>query len=256
MPSPCRSEIVPLAQLHTEWQSTGRSDAASAALFQLAERDASLRRLVYGSPPASAPCATAFDLIAYMHDATGRRRREEAAALVRLMLREAPLNPLILRFLVQALVPGLLSVSAKLQWGQGGDWTERNDFFAELLSVCWLVVDEWAGQDRPYAVLDLLSAIRCRMRRLLFAAKELHRHEVHVSPESMASRTAKSETDLEQLARIFMELRADGMPTEDVEVLYAQHVLGYSIAELAHVTGRNRRVLYARRDRGQRRLCA
>jgi hypothetical protein len=41
-----------------------------------------------------------------------------------------------------------------------------------------------------------------------------------------------------------------------VQVLYAQHVLGFSIAELAAVTGRDRRVLYGRRDRGLRRICA
>jgi hypothetical protein len=46
------------------------------------------------------------------------------------------------------------------------------------------------------------------------------------------------------------------MRPEDVEVLYAHHVLGYSIAELAVVTGRDRRSLYVGRDRGQRRVCA
>ena len=46
------------------------------------------------------------------------------------------------------------------------------------------------------------------------------------------------------------------MRAEDVEVLYAHHVLGFSIAELALFTGRDRRSLYARRDRGRRRLCA
>jgi DNA-directed RNA polymerase specialized sigma24 family protein len=46
------------------------------------------------------------------------------------------------------------------------------------------------------------------------------------------------------------------MRAEDVEVIYAQHVLGFSIAELASVTGRDRRALYARRDRGLRRLHA
>ena len=46
------------------------------------------------------------------------------------------------------------------------------------------------------------------------------------------------------------------MRAEDVEVLYAHHVLGFSIAELAKVTGRDRRSLYAGRDRGLRRLCA
>jgi hypothetical protein len=263
-PSP-RYEMAPLGQLHTEWRTLSRSAAATDALHRLADRDPSLHRLVHGPSPASASargassppnCPTAHDLIDYMHAATGRRRREEAAALVRLMLREGPIDPLIPRFLTQALVPGLLAVATKLQWGKGGDWTERSDFFAELLSVTWLVLDEWGGQDRPYAVLDLLSAIRCRMRRLLFRAKELHSHEVQADTEVLSAQPVPSETDLEQLARILLEQRANGMPTEDVEVLYAKHVLGYSIAELATVTGRNRRVLYARRDRGQRRLCA
>ena len=46
------------------------------------------------------------------------------------------------------------------------------------------------------------------------------------------------------------------MRRDEVQVLYAHHVLGYSMAELAALTGRDRRALYARRDRGQRRLCA
>ena len=49
--------------------------------------------------------------------------------------------------------------------------------------------------------------------------------------------------------------RRHARPTRS-QVLYAHHVLGYSIAELAAMTGRDRRALYARRDRGQRRLCA
>ena len=65
-----------------------------------------------------------------------------------------------------------------------------------------------------------------------------------------------SETDLEELARTLLDLRQRGLRAEEVEVMYAQHVLGFSISELAAVTGRDRRALYARRDRGQRRLCA
>jgi DNA-directed RNA polymerase specialized sigma24 family protein len=71
-----------------------------------------------------------------------------------------------------------------------------------------------------------------------------------------ASRVARQETDLETLARTLIQLRREGMRAEDVEVIYAQHVLGFSIAELASVTGRDRRALYARRDRGLRRLHA
>ena len=74
--------------------------------------------------------------------------------------------------------------------------------------------------------------------------------------EEAAARPARAETDLEVLARILVDLHRAGMRSDDVQVLYAHHVLGYSIAELAAMTGRDRRALYARRDRGQRRLCA
>jgi hypothetical protein len=89
------------------------------------------------------------------------------------MLREADVRRLIVRCLIQALLPGLLTVAKRLRWGQGGDWDDGSEFFSETLSTTWMVLFEWSGQDRPYAVLDLLSAIRCRMRRQLFRARDL-----------------------------------------------------------------------------------
>jgi hypothetical protein len=118
------------------------------------------------------------------------------------------------------------------------------------------VLQEWSGQDRPYAVLDLLSAIRCRLRRQLFRAKDQGQLSATLDTEHAATRESRWETDLEELARLLMDLRREGMRRDEVEILYAQHVLGFSIAELAAITGRDRRVLYARRDRGRRRLCA
>jgi hypothetical protein len=94
------------------------------------------------------------------------------------------------------------------------------------------------------------------MRRQLLRAKDQQRLQVGLSPSVTENITSPHETDLEQLARLLIELRRSGMRTDEVEVLYAQHVLGFSISELALVTGRDRRALYARRDRGQRRLCA
>jgi hypothetical protein len=255
MPSPHRQKILPVEQLNTEWATLGRSDRSVRTLHQLAERDGPLALLVHGSG-TQPPCPTPYDLIDHMRHSTGRRGREDAAALIRLMLREADIDPLVVRFVLQALVPGMMSVAARLRWGQGGDWEDGDDFFGELLSTAWVVVTDWSGQDRPYAVLDLLSAIRCRMRRLLFRAKDLRQLHVHLTPNVTEHLTAYSETDLELLARVLIDLRHDGMRSEEVEVLYAQHVLGFSIAELALVTGRDRRALYSRRDRGQRRLCA
>jgi DNA-directed RNA polymerase specialized sigma24 family protein len=262
MPPTTRQRILPIEQLNTEWRTLGRSTGAVRALHRLAERDPHLSVLVHGgaegagSPAVPPACPTPGDLIDHMRRATGTRGREEAAALIRVMLREAPVDPLVVRCLIQALLPGLLTIAARLRWGQGGDWDDGSEFFSETLSTTWMVVTDWAGQDRPYAVLDLLSAIRCRMRRQLFRARDLRQSQVHMTSGVTEPRVSHTETDLEVLARTLIDLRREGMRTEDVEVLYAHHVLGFSIAELALVTGRDRRSLYARRDRGRRRLCA
>lgn len=251
-----KQRVALIDQMTAEWRSVGRSPDAVRALRAVAGRDPGLSCLVFGTGNGPAPCPTPCDVVEHMRRASGRAQREEAARLVRVLLREADADPFVGRMLVQALLPGLVTVAGKLRWGQGGEWQDGEEFFGELLATTWLILQEWAGQDRPYAVLDLLSAIRCRLRRQLFRAKDLGGRAVALDPEEAAEQPSPSETDLEELARILVDLHRAGMRTDDVQVLYAHHVLGYSIAELAAMTGRDRRALYARRDRGQRRLCA
>jgi hypothetical protein len=233
-----------------EWHSVGRAPGAVRALRNVAARDPDLARLVIGSDDVPPPCPTPFDVVAHLRRASGRAQREGAAHVVRVLLREAA-DPFVGRMLVQALVPGLVGVAVKLRWGRGGDWRDGAEFFGELVSTTWIVIADWAGQDRPYAVLDLLSAIRCRMRRQLFRAKEL---EARAAPGEPPDQPARPESDLDRLAAMLLDAHREGMRIDDVGVLYAQHVLGYSIAELATRTGRDRRALYARRDRGRERL--
>ncbi len=254
--STSKQRVALIDQMAAEWRSIGRSGTAVRSLRDVAGRDPGLALLVLGSGTGPALCPTPYDLVEHMRRAAGRAQREEAARLVRIMLREAGADPFISRMLVQALVPGLVTVAGKLSWGRGGEWQDGEEFFGELLSTTWLVVQEWSGQDRPYAVLDLLSAIRCRLRRQLFRSKDLNGRSVPLGPDLSNAGSSRAETDLEELARLLVDLRREGMRPDEVQVLYAHHVLGYSMAELAALTGRDRRALYARRDRGQRRLCA
>jgi DNA-directed RNA polymerase specialized sigma24 family protein len=254
-PAP-RRRVALIDQMTAEWQSLGRARSAVAALQSVARRDPGLSLLVLGTATGPPPCPTPCDVVEHMRSASGRAGREEAARLVRILLREAGADPFVSRMLVQVLLPGLVGVAGKLRWGQGGDWQDGEEFFGELLSTAWLILQEWAGQDRPYAVLDLLSAIRCRLRRQLFRAKDQGGRSIPLESDPAAEVPSSSETDLEALARILIDLHRDGMRDDEAQVLYAHHVLGYSIAELAALTGRDRRVLYARRDRGHRRLCA
>ena len=216
------------------------------ALRAVAVKDPLLAGLVFESEGGNggcrsepnSTCPTPFDLLAHMRRARGRQPREEAAHVIRVLLREIDEDPFLGRMLVQALVPGLITVAGKLQWGVGGEWRDGEEFFGELLSTAWEVVARWAGQDRPYAVLDLLSAIRCRLRRQLLKGKESSTRDRPLEPVAH-DRPAATETDLEELARLLMKLHSEGMHRDEVQVLYAEHVLGYSVAELATVMGRD-----------------
>jgi len=256
--SPARTNrhVALIDQMAAEWHFAGRTRSSVRALRAVAARDAELGRLVIGTRSEPAPCRTPFDLVAHMRRAKGRTEREAAAHLVRVLLREADADPFVCRMLVQALVPGLVGVASALRWGRGGEWQDGGEFFAELVSTTWVVLSEWSGQDRPYAVLDLLSAIRCRLRRQLFRAKELQARSAAAPLAGLDEQPAPLESDLDRLSVLLLELHRDGMRTDDVQVLYAQHVLGYSIAELSVMTGRDRRALYARRDRGRERVSA
>jgi hypothetical protein len=260
---PSRPRAAVIDQMALEWRSIGRTADAIRALQAVARRDPGLALLVFGDgdgggdESAGAPrCPTPCDLVAHMRLASGRAQRDEAARLVRVLLREAGADPFIARMLVQVLVPGLVSVAGKLRWGQGGDWQDGEEFFGELLSTTWCIIAEWAGQDRRYAVLDLLSAIRCRLRRQLFRAKDLAERTLLNGAQDGPGQAAPSETLLDELARAVIDGHHDGMPADELQVLYGHSVLGYSMAELAVLTGRDRRGLYTRRDRARRRLCA
>jgi DNA-directed RNA polymerase specialized sigma24 family protein len=250
-----KRRVALIDQLTAEWQSLGRSRHAVRSLQDVARRDPAMGLLVLGTATNPPPCPTPCEVLEHMRSARGRAQREQAAHVVRILLREAGGDPFVCRMLIQVLLPGLISVAGKLSWGRGGDWQDAEEFFGELLSTAWVVVQEWSGQDRAYAVLDLLSAIRCRLRRQLFRAKDLEARVTVLEPETVEECWRASETDLEALTRLLVDLRCDGMPADQVQVLYAQHVLGYSMAELATLTARDRRAVYARRDRGQRRLC-
>src|SRR5271154_2199925 len=226
--STSKPRVALIDQMAAEWRSIGRSRAAVRSLREMAGRDPGLSLLVLGPDAGPPPCPTPCDLVEHMRHATGRVQREEAARLIRVLLREADADPFICRMLVQALIPGLVTVAGKLQWGRGGEWRDGEGVFGELLSTTWLVLQEWAGQDRPYAVLDLLSAIRCRLRRQLFRSKEVGGGPRPLGPDVVDEPSSRSETDLEELARILIDLRHDGMRSDEIQVLYAHHVLGYS----------------------------
>ncbi len=89
----------------------------------------------------------------------------QRAAVLRALLLDAA-DPVLARTLLQTLLPGTTTVCRRLQFGRGAV-----DDPSEALATSWALlgdlIREWAGQDRPYAGPDLLSALRGRLRRYI-----------------------------------------------------------------------------------------
>lgn len=237
----------PIDRMNAEWAWVGRSPEARAATEALARAEPLVR------------ASGARDLVALVGGLRGARDaagRDRAAHVVQAMLRSAGTHPLVPRAILQALVPGLVGVARRLSWGAGGEWADGGAFFADAVTTAWEVVTEWSGQDRPYAVLDLLSAVRCRLRR------QVARHRAlveQVTPglgddETAAPPTAAG-TDLEVLARTLEDLTGRGLDPVDAAVVYGRRVLGLTLAELAELSGRSPRQLRQRHRHAAQAIC-
>jgi hypothetical protein len=200
--------LGPIEALRAEWEVLRRTPEAHRALCLLSTTEPSVAELhaqdladvVRAMRPERPPCGV------------------DARTLVRVLLRSQPLHPLVGRALLQAIVPGLVGVARRLSWGSGGDLDERQAFLADVIATAWEVMVEWSGQDRPYAVLDLLSAVRCRVRRRLARERSVRRM-VRDQHDTEAEVETPCNTSIDEIARSIDELGGPGL-TGDVSATY------------------------------------
>jgi len=238
----------PIDQLTLDWRAVCRGSESKRALDLLADKEPDV---------ASTRAEDLEELVSLLRGAIGDPRGDWAPRVLQAMLRTQSVHPLIPRAILQALLPGLVTVARRLSWGSGGDWIDGGTFFSDLITTTWEVITEWCGEDRPYALLDLLSAVRCRMRRQIVSRRSAR--EIAVGPEldrRLGIRKSSEISDLEILAQAIEDLHGNELDPTDAAVLYGNRVLGLSMTELAKMTGRSRRFLADRRRRAEEQFCA
>jgi hypothetical protein len=146
--------------MRVEWRRTGRTTSAVAALhrFRASHPDLALDGAV-----------DLVDLVNAL-EPRGGRTVEQRCAIVRALLEDAR-DPLLRRALLQTLLPGIVSVCRQLRFGRGIVATP-SDALDEAIALATELLVDWAGQSRPYAAPDLLSALRGRFRRSLLKEKD------------------------------------------------------------------------------------
>ena len=214
-----------------EWRVRSRSPDSRIAAARLAAAE---------DVVASLQAADLGDVVAALRLPVATADRERAPRVLQAMLRSQRVHPLIPRAILQAIMPGLVSTARRLSWGSGGDWEGAGAFLADAVATAWEVIVEWSGQDRDYAVLDLLSAIRCRLRRQVVRQRTAREQLVlglDLDTSVRAPRSSGS-TDLDELARAIDGLADQGVDPLDAAFLYGNRVLGLTVTELARMSGR------------------
>ncbi len=216
-----------IRQMRREWQALGTAPASRTAYRCLAAREPVVGRLGVGD---------LAELVATLSPSSNRLSRDEAAGVVAAMLQSADAHELIPRAIVQALVPGVLSLARHFEIADG-PWSDLDAFFSDAISCLWEQITTWSGTWHAYAAGDLLSGARTRLRTLQTTERR-HRSRRADTPDALDLVPAVGDrSDEELLASALTDATGHGLAVADAAVLYATSVLGLSLAELSDLRG-------------------
>ncbi len=154
-----------LGQLRNDWCWRAHSDESARGLTAFRQRHASLA--------LEGICD--FGGVVAALETRSTRSVIERARIVEALLVDSR-DEMVRRTLLQTLLPGVVSVCRKLRFGDG-IVESPSDAVVMAVSLLEELLCDWAGQHRPYAAPDLLSALRGRLRRWLLKEKVACHHD-------------------------------------------------------------------------------
>jgi hypothetical protein len=216
-----------IRQLRTEWRALGTARQSRTACLRLAACEPVISHLQVND---------LAELVDVLSLSSHRLSRNEAAAVIAAMLRSAGVDVLIPRAIIQALIPGVVALSRRID-SADGPWCDLDQFFVDAISSLWEQIITWSGTTRPYAAGDLLSGVRTRLRTLQ-ASERRHRCRRADTPDALDLIPASiGRSGEELLAAELIEATGQRLTPADANLLYSTAILGMSVAEVADHTG-------------------
>ena len=150
-----------LQQLRRDWdyRSRSRDSRRAVRLLDEAHPELSLRDV-----------EDMGGVLGLLETRSGRCVLEKARILQALLIESD--DEFLRRALLQTLLPGIVSTCRQFRFGDG-IIDDPSETLGVAIALCAELLVEWAGQSRPYAGPDLLSALRGRLRRWLLKEKAL-----------------------------------------------------------------------------------
>jgi len=145
------------------WSFTGRTPEARESMARFA---AAYPELNLGAMEDLRDLVTALEV-------TSTRPREERWHIANKMLVESA-DPQIAAALVQTLLPGIMRECERMHWGKGIAGVPEQMLGQAVVSATE-IVHRWAGEERDYAMGDVLNATRSRVRDWMMREKQIAR---------------------------------------------------------------------------------
>ncbi|MDA8290636.1 MAG: hypothetical protein M0Z33_03000 [Actinomycetota bacterium] len=225
-----------LDTVRRRWELVAASPRARAVVDRLAALEPDVARL------------DARDLSELVAVTSGRARAvppDLVNAAIAALVRQFECDELVGVTVVRLLIPGLTRVARSLHWGEGGPWSDRDEFESDLVAAAWRSARLHAGLtlERPCRV------ILERARRSLRTDLERHRRDLarRRSPDDLDDLPSPGVDLLSELAHALALLSGSLVAPRDVALLVATRVHGYRLAELAEMTGESASHLAYRR---------
>lgn len=243
-----------LKRMQDEWSTLNGGREAEGAL----PRWKAAEPLLYG----------AADLQALITRCHRRGDTADSNAALAALLRLAGDEPLAARAVLQALLPGLMSLSrhgrrvgwsrrAGTSWGERPTpWAQAGDFDQELLTLAWERVQAAAGQDLQWPAAMILGQVWRRVRMRL----DDHRRRTDRQVALVADEVDRLHSDPgvnweQQSAWLLRDAVLDGtLADRDGALIFITRVLGVSTADAAAQLGVSVGAVLARRRRAERAL--
>ncbi|MBW3613924.1 MAG: hypothetical protein KY439_01255 [Actinobacteria bacterium] len=205
------------------------------------------------------PLAGYADPVEVVERCQRRGDQEGSNALLAAVLRQADGDPIAVRTVLMAVLPGLAALSARYRWLVGGDlgaWSGVDQLDQEIVTSALERITAMAGATHRWPASTIVGSVRENLRQT--ERRERRRRTAVVPLAAAATREAVTEPSAaEAFASVVVDAaRRGSLSPERAAVVYATRVLGHSPEEFARASGRDVRAVRAQRARAERVLIA
>jgi hypothetical protein len=227
-------DTVPVARLERDW----RRQLASRALMDHL-------RDWRSTEPALRPFADPRALLRYLRRSTPGERQD---AVLLALLARARSDPLAARFVLQAMLPALKRLSARVPLGAG----EQAELWSTLLACAWERIRSYPIERRPRRVaanlrLDTLHDVVCAHRVAVAERALIKPHALHRLPPP-----PRTGGDVDAL--LARAVRAGAISKEEAELIASTRLDGLPLEQAAAARRISRHAVVVRRLRAEQRL--